>query len=125
MRMAHRDADTDVLHLQLAEPVLHHDVGGTETRRALVDDRLQLALRHCLVRGVVDPRDVASLVHLAHCAEEENDGTVPRARRCAHERDRIDRRADEGGKRGHPPATGGMSAISSPSRTSACGSAYC
>jgi len=108
-----------------AQPVLDDDVGRAESRRSLIDDRLELAECHPLVRGVVDPRDVASVVHLAYRAEEEDDGAIARARHGAQQCGRIDRRADERGKRGHPPATGGMIATSSPWRTRACTSAYC
>ena len=80
-------------------------------------NRVELAQRHCLVGAVLDAGHAAAVVDLAHDAEEKQDRAMRRRRDLAHESRGIDGIANQPGHRGHPPATGGMSAISSPDDT--------
>src|SRR4051812_47445129 len=117
MRMTHRDRDADLLDGERSEAVLDGDVARAESVRRLAGDGRELAERHLLVGGVVDSTYGTAFVHLTHRAKKEDHGAVGRRRYPAQHVERIDRCAHECRRRSHPPATGGMSAISSPSRT--------
>src|SRR6185503_8202205 len=77
------------------------------------------------IGGVLDARDVSPLIHVAHHPEEEHGSAIRAPTHPAENRGHIDWLLDDRGVHHHPPATGGMSATSSPGRSSRSRDAYC
>ena len=123
VRMGRRDRDAHVSKRERAHAMLDDDLRASEPVGRFGRDLHELALGHRLVRGVLHPRHRAAVVHVAHGAEEERRRAVGAGRHLRDERGRVDRACDDGGAR-HPPATGGMSATSSPARMISPGEAY-
>src|SRR5581483_1417055 len=87
----------------------------------VADDFLQLLLRHRAICVVEDRFDGVSFMVIADDAFEQDIRTVGRAHHAADERSGVDGIV---GEVAHPPATGGMNASSSPSRSSTSGGSY-
>src|SRR5512140_1036429 len=94
--------------------MLDREIRRSEVSRALARDRRELTLGHLPIRAVFDSRHGAPIVHLAHPTHEHHDGAVRRILHLSEQRADIDRAANDRCANAHPPATGGMIAISSP-----------
>ena len=123
VRVRGRDRDAHVAERERADAVLDDDVGVPEPLRRFARDLPELARGHRLVRGVLDARHGAAVVDVANGAEEQRRRAVRIGRHLRDERGRVDGARDDRGAR-HPPATGGMSATSSPARMTSPGEAY-
>src|SRR5256885_7462531 len=117
MRVSDGDSHTCFLQSELSESVLDRDVRRGKTLGGLPRDRIELALGHCLVGGVLDPGHLTAIIQVANHAEKEYERTICRPRDGAQQRHRVDDLAMKPSCRSHPPATGGMTATSSPVRT--------
>ena len=97
MRMSDRDGDAHLFDGECAKSVLDGDVARVESRRRFVHDRVELSRCHGLVGRIVDSGHRSSLVHLAHGAEEEQNGAIGRASDAAQERWDVDGSMNDGG----------------------------
>src|SRR5579863_1017886 len=111
--------------------MLGRDPAGAVTLAGLRDDRGQVPGRHGSIGLVIDSHDRSPLVHVADRAEEQRGGTRPRIGHGAEQPGRVDRLVHQGGMTpsvarggGHPPATGGIRAISSPASMTRSYAAY-
>src|SRR5258708_32906396 len=114
--MAMRDGDSDahVLERQVPQAMLDGDVRIHEPYDRLVCNGVQLASRHSLVSAVLDASYAAAIVDVAHDAEKENERSVRRSSDAGNQCRWVDWVANELRGAVHPPATGGISATSSP-----------
>src|SRR6185503_18076172 len=66
MRRVHFHDERQTADGNHAGSVLDDDAIDAKARRDLVEDLLELALRHLPIRGVVEPSDLATLLKPAH-----------------------------------------------------------
>src|SRR5262245_2950480 len=121
------------------QAMLQHHAGAGPARVCVVEDPFDLADRHLVVRRVVDPSHV---ILAADCAEKDTGAATLRALDLGKESVDRYRRTSEMVRHGvwsfsmgtldegcdhsvQPPASGGNSATSSPSRTRASGFTCC
>src|SRR6185312_11225922 len=123
MRMRCCDHDADLADGEIADAMDRHDSDARCDCDRLPHDRLHLPLRHPRVRGIFEPRDGARIGAVANGAEER------RHRAGVGIPDLVgDGRHVDGGRGycrpAHPPATGGMTATSSPGEIATSSVAY-
>src|SRR5687767_10527548 len=119
VRMCGGDSDAYIPEVERANPVLDNDRGHSEELFNLDEDARQLSFRHCRIGGVIDAIHGTTVVLVAdrpekygHCATLWRGDFRDQGRG-------IDRAFNDRGA-AHPPATGGISAISSPTETGVC-----
>src|SRR2546426_301894 len=122
VRRRRDDRDARLVHRDPPQPVPHGDPGAGPALPDLRDDATQLPVDHLLVGGVLDRGHAVLLRAVAH-------GPEKRARAAALGGGDLGEQGIEGNVRAdeighglsraiiHPPAIGGKSATSSPSRT--------
>src|SRR5437762_13891726 len=104
----------------MSEPMCDGDGDVGKLRRDIAHDLVDFFFSHWSICIVEDRLDRAAFMMIAHDTFEEHIRAVAQAHHAIHECARVDRRS---GQVVHPPATGGMNASSSPSRSSESGEA--
>src|SRR5687767_13582734 len=119
VRMCGGDSDAHIPEVERANPVLDSDRGHSEELFNLDEDPRQLSFSHCRIGGVFDPVHRTAVVLIADRPEKYGHCATLRRGDFRDQRRGINRAFDDGGT-AHPPATGGIKAISSPTTTGVC-----
>src|SRR5436190_20381644 len=117
VRMGRHDCYADITQLQRTDSVLDDYRRNAEACASIGHDFGQLRFRHCRVGRVIERHHLSAIVRVANGSDEQRDSAELRRLNLFDQRRWIDRARDDRDSL-HPPATGGMTAISSrPSMT--------
>src|SRR6185312_10802331 len=123
MRMRCCDHDAHLADGKIADTMDRYDSDTRCDRDRLAHDRLHLPLRHPRVRGIFEPRDRARIGAVANRAEERRDSPGVGIPDLFGDGRHVDGGRDYPGS-AHPPATGGITATSSPGEIATSSVAY-